>query len=114
MLFTGQMVVGDSSRGCLRYGRAPSEMSGISLRFLNRSVGEPAEGSLPWGFVPIEIAPFVYEYPLFPRRVCLDPPLGPPKKTFAVAVPSVNNKNIKTFNNGSLGSGIDEERSEMR
>jgi len=29
------------------------------------SVGEPAEGSLPWGFGPIEIAPFVYEYPCF-------------------------------------------------
>ena len=52
MLFTGQMVVGDLERGCLRYGRAPSEMLGISLRnsvpelTINRSVGEPAEGSL--------------------------------------------------------------------
>ena len=28
--------------------------------------------------------------------------------------PSVKKKIVKTFNNGSLGSGIDEERSEMR
>jgi hypothetical protein len=27
---------------------------------------------------------------------------------------SRKNKQVKTFNNGSLGSGIDEERSEMR
>ena len=48
MLFTGQMVVGDLCGGCLRYGRAPSEMPGVSLcPYKNRSVGEPAEGSLP-------------------------------------------------------------------
>ncbi len=28
--------------------------------------------------------------------------------------PSQMTKSVKTFNNGSLGSGIDEERSEMR
>ena len=39
---------------------------------------------------------------------------GDQPKHFVVVVVLSVNKPIKTFNNGSLGSGIDEERSEMR
>jgi hypothetical protein len=48
MQFTGQMVVGGYS-SCLRYGRAPRETWEIEVMHIqiNRSVGEPAEGSLP-------------------------------------------------------------------
>lgn len=35
-------------------------------------------------------------------------------KPFVIAISVSNNIIITTFNNGSLGSGIDEERSEMR
>jgi hypothetical protein len=39
---------------------------------------------------------------------------GDQLKHFVVVVLSDKKQTIKTFNNGSLGSGIDEERSEMR
>jgi hypothetical protein len=37
-----------------------------------------------------------------------------PFKPFVIAISVRNNVIVTTFNNGSLGSGIDEERSEMR
>ncbi len=43
----------------------------------------------------------------------VQPAGGPTTLSRALASPS-HFKRVKTFNNGSLGSGIDEERSEMR
>jgi hypothetical protein len=40
--------------------------------------------------------------------------MGTPNKPFLYLYQSEQQTKIKTFNNGSLGSGIDEERSEMR
>jgi hypothetical protein len=91
----------------------------------NCSVGEPAEGSLPSANPPVK------------RGVTSRPLLGTPSSRMGVVfrpfcfggVTRRNNlkiflsqtvqsenflKSEKTFNNGSLGSGIDEERSEMR
>ena len=49
--------------------------------------------------------------PLFPRQVRLPP--GPHQPSCSSSTLS-HKPIVKTFNNGSLGSGIDEERSEMR
>jgi hypothetical protein len=48
---------------------------------------------------------------MFPRQACL--PIGQ-TITFLIFIQRLKNLIITTFNNGSLGSGIDEERSEMR
>jgi len=54
---------GWSHKLCLRYSRAPWETLGM----LNRSVGEPAEGSLPWRekVMDILVTPGVNPFTLF-------------------------------------------------
>ena len=49
---------------------------------------------------------------VLPRRGNL--PLEPNKLFLHLALPVPKQTIVTTFNNGSLGSGIDEERSEMR
>src|ERR1700733_11545173 len=108
----------DCGRGVrprLRYSRSLSERAEPSA-----SVGEPAEGSLKNR--PVFLNGFysqtVYTYlccfgrPPFRRRLRLTAPARGPK--FVCLVMSEYYIIVKTFNNGSLGSGIDEERSEMR
>jgi hypothetical protein len=48
-----------------------------------------------------------------PRGAGMRPPRDQPKHMANESV-RVDCESVKTFNNGSLGSGIDEERSEMR
>jgi hypothetical protein len=83
------------------------------------SVGEPAEGSLqrtyPLGYIshPLSIIPLLL------WQACsittglgwLVPARGPLNSFILLSEYYII---FKTFNNGSLGSGIDEERSEMR
>ena len=97
------------------------------------SVGEPAEGSLTKREVPGPPVPRTRAgaprgppAPLTQRRrtpVALvarlpgDPPLprgATPSRSAPARLSRARNDPNKTFNNGSLGSGIDEERSKMR
>ena len=72
MLFTGQMVVGDSVE-LLKIWSGPFRNVGdkFTLSILygknNRSVGEPAEGSLPLEFAPSGIEPLNLSTFSFPR-----------------------------------------------
>ena len=91
------------------------------------SVGEPAEGSLPSLQLPNPCEHYLYVASAEPPRRP-EPPAVPRPGTKAPAgghklfcfysffwvCRKAVYKWIKTFNNGSLGSGIDEERSEMR
>src|ERR1700753_2448248 len=84
------------------------------------SVGEPAEGSLKNrpvfrnGFYSQTVYTYLgcFGRPPFRRRLRLTAPARGPK--LVCLVMSEYYIIVKTFNNGSLGSGIDEERSEMR
>src|ERR1700712_2203764 len=88
------------------------------------SVGEPAEGSLmrtkgnSLGYYPEHSTLCLHYLCCFSR-----PALGPPAPAgqrllenlkLLLIILSEYYIIVKTFNNGSLGSGIDEERSEMR
>jgi len=93
---------------------------------MDGEAAEPAEGSLPRdGVVAAPLFTRVYIPLLLWHALGLNrlTPVGGP--TFARRVPAKGPKTrlscrlskhiiVKTFNNGSLGSGIDEERSEMR
>ena len=85
------------------------------------SVGEPAEGSLQSSLTLTgRICPpsvYLYTLLLWQAASCTGsgwcvPARGP--QTLVMLVSSEYYIIVKTFNNGSLGSGIDEERSEMR
>lgn len=83
----------------------------------NRSVGEPAEGSLQRSVVPPGAAfpPTLCEHNLLLRgRPCRFDGERPRRPSNTASLRRSLSKLNKTFNNGSLGSGIDEERSEMR
>jgi hypothetical protein len=116
---------------CLRYSRSRPETGGVFAEYSapaaapgrgRRSVGEPAEGSLQSSrplrvdLPPCVITTFVA---LAGRRACPGRWLRPTRARqrppqLYVIVSSEYYTIVKTFNNGSLGSGIDEERSEMR
>jgi hypothetical protein len=97
------------------------DMTGLSLK-RNRpqcSVGEPAEGSLqrtcPLGYIshPLFTIPLLlWQARLLTtgfKLVC-----ACQRTQYSFIMSSEYYIIVKTFNNGSLGSGIDEERSEMR
>ena len=123
----------------LRYSRVALETK-QRIAVLHRSVGEPAEGSLPSvagpppGGVPPPILVYLYPVasagpPACPAKILSGGPgrrgaprprararRGLPLGTLSegCSLSPFWKKIVKTFNNGSLGSGIDEERSEMR
>ena len=132
VLFTGQMWVGEYFITCLRYGRAPRESKEISTLQLRRSfrlstiycskqyrsVGEPAEGSLvnysasacrAWPPLYTLCTHWRKEDKFLTRRVWYSAAHFKHQSKYVYEI----SKTKKTFNNGSLGSRIDEERSEM-
>jgi hypothetical protein len=77
------------------------------------SVGEPAEGSLLSKGLLAQPPKPLYTTKLFMLLRWTFNVYRSPTKTHKMMVSDLK-KMVKTFNNGSLGSRIDEERSEMR